>query len=118
MEPPENNTDDREFPVILYNMAGSLMNLLTGCLAFIGYMSLERDSLGAAFLLITAIVGFFYALINGLPLETGLINNDGRNTIILAKTPESRQALAAQLRLNSLLSKEMLCLKRQMQMSL
>lgn len=109
MGPPENALlKESNYPVVLYNMGGSLMNLLTGILALIGYLVLNiRYSITGTLLLLTAATGILYALINGLPLQTNLINNDGYNAVSLSGNSASRRAFAIQLYLNSLLAKGM-----------
>lgn len=106
MEPPENALlSGSDYPVILYNMGGSLMNLFTGILALIGSLMLNGShSIPGLFLLMTAVIGLLYAFVNGVPLQTNLINNDGYNAVSLSKNPASRRAFAIQLHLNSLLA--------------
>lgn len=106
MGPPENALlSEGNYPVILYNMGGSLMNLFTGILALIGSLMLNGShSIPGLFMLMTAVIGLLYAFVNGVPLQTNLINNDGYNAVSLSGNPVSKRAFAIQLHLNSLLA--------------
>lgn len=104
MIPPENDTDDRDIPTTLYNMGGSAVNLITGLLALGIYLTSGRTSVMSLTFLMFAVAGIAFALMNGLPLQTTLVNNDGYNAVTLSKSPSARQAFAAQLRLNAYLA--------------
>ena len=45
-----------------------------------------------------AIVGFAYALMNGLPLRLGTIDNDGYNTLSMSKDPKALRSLWIQMK--------------------
>ncbi len=102
MAPPD--LKDGKIPVLLYNFGGALVNLVTGvlCLAF-AFMC-PAHSVGQTLLLFMSIVGVFFALMNGLPLAVGPVNNDGRNAIEMIRDPEAMKALWIQLKMNELIS--------------
>ena len=81
MTPPE--PVDGKIPVMLYNLAGPLMNLLTALLALGGYFLSGGGSMGASLLFLFAFVGFYLALTNGIPLRLGPIDNDGKNLSLI-----------------------------------
>ena len=98
MTPPE--MKDGKIPCVLYNMGGSLANIIVGLL-FVGCSYLCRNiPFFEAVFLIMAIVGFGFGLINGIPLCTNLINNDGSNALSLRKNKEAQRAFWIQLKVN------------------
>ena len=99
MTPPE--PVDGKIPVMLYNLAGPLMNLLTALLALGGYFLSGGGSMGASLLFLFAFVGFYLALTNGIPLRLGPIDNDGKNAFSLRRDPEAMRAFYLQMAVNS-----------------
>lgn len=99
MTPPE--PVDGKIPVMLYNLAGSLMNLLTALLALGGYFLSGGGSLGASLVFMFALAGFYLALTNGIPLRLGPIDNDGKNAFSLRRDPEAMRAFYLQMAVNS-----------------
>ena len=100
MAPPE--LQDGRIPVVLYNLGGVLLNLLAS-LVFAGIaLLLPHSSLLHVILLLLASIGVYLALVNGLPLRAGLINNDGRNLLDLTRSQEAVRGFWAQLKLNEL----------------
>ncbi|MGM9619191.1 MAG: hypothetical protein ACI3W8_05085 [Oscillospiraceae bacterium] len=99
MTPPEPGADGR-FPVVLYNLGGSLMNVLAG-LVFLGlYCLLPCPPFFSAALLMLALSGFALALMNGVPLRTGTVDNDGYNALSLRRSPEALRAFWVQMKVN------------------
>jgi len=70
-------------------------------ISVIGAFLCPAGSFWRAMLLLSAIVGAVYALLNGLPIK-GEIANDGRNALDLNKNPEALNAFRTQLVLNRL----------------
>ena len=99
MTPPE--PVDGKIPVMLYNLAGPLMNLLTALLALGGYFLSGGGSLGASLVFMFALTGFYLALTNGIPLRLGPIDNDGKNAFSLRRDPEAMRAFYLQMAVNS-----------------
>ena len=99
MTPPE--PVDGKIPVMLYNLAGPLMNLLAALLALGGYFLSGGGSVGASLLFLFALVGFYLALTNGIPLRLGPIDNDGKNAFSLRRDPEAMRAFYLQMAVNS-----------------
>ena len=96
---------DGKFPFVLYNLGGSFMNIISGLL-FLGlYFLLGNVAYLSVMLLILAVIGFGFALVNGLPLRLGGVDNDGYNTLSIRKDPESLRAFWIQLKINELSSK-------------
>ncbi len=98
MAPPE--PKDGRFPFVLYNLGGSLMNLITA-LVFLGLFFLSRDGKYLpAFLLSLALFGLVFAITNGVPLKTPMVSNDGCNALSLGKDLTALRAFWVQLKVN------------------
>lgn len=98
MTPPD--WIDGKIPFVLYNLGGSLMNLFTALLALALTFLLRGMSLLWMPLWIFAIVGIVIALMNGIPLPMGMVNNDGTNTVSIAKSPAALRAFWVQLKIS------------------
>ncbi len=95
MIPP---TDDGQtMPFILYNMGGVIINALTAAVALAVSILVPVSPLAALFLRTFAVVGFFSALSNGLPINMGTVDNDGCNNVSMMKNPAAVKALRTQL---------------------
>ncbi len=97
MAPPD--MVDGKLPVLLYNLGGSLMNLLTGLFSIISAAAATKAPLRDA-LCLFGIVGILSALINGIPLRIGGIDNDGYNALCLRRNPDAARAFWVQLKVN------------------
>ena len=92
---------DGRYPVILYNLGGVLMNLLSTVIFVplavyfnsLIYRELECVAvdyyLPYAFCVLMALSGLIVALTNGIPLKLGMVNNDGSNACELYKNEEA-----------------------------
>ena len=87
-------------PVILYNLGGALINVITGLLFLALWKFLSVPGMLHDFFLFMAIAGLFYGAVNGIPLHTGSVDNDGMNAINLTRSRESNRAFQIQLRIN------------------
>lgn len=90
MTPPDMVEGD--IPVVLYNLGGSLMNVLVGlpCL-LLALLLRERPLWGAVWMLLGA-AGLVLAAMNGIPMRMGAVDNDGYNALALKKDPAARRA--------------------------
>ena len=103
MCPPD--LKDGKMPVMLYNLGGALLNVITGLL-FGGLAFLcPAWSLGRVILMFMAVFGIALALINGLPLHAGPVNNDGRNALDLSRDPEAVRAFWTEMKANEMSSR-------------
>lgn len=100
MDPPD--MADGKLPVILYNLGGSILNLISAGLCLI----LWRLTLGMALwpivFLMTALIGLVFALVNGIPLRMGAVDNDGYNALSLGKNPSALRAFWIQMKMAAL----------------
>ena len=102
MAPPD--LVDGKLPFVLYNLGGSLMNLISAALCLALYFPAREVPYLSLFLLMGAIVGVAYALMNGVPLRLGTVDNDGYNALSMGKDPAALRAFWLQLKLNALLA--------------
>ena len=98
MLPPENVGYD--YPVILYNLGGVLMNVIVSTIILILSFCMK-----SGILFLVSFVGYFFAATNGIPKKVGGVANDGMNVKCLKKEPLAMQAFDCQLRCNALLMK-------------
>ena len=96
--PPE--PKEGKFPVFLYNLGGSLMNLLVSLLFWVLSLACPSASLGWLVCWLMALTGLVGALQNGIPISSGAVANDGYNAFALGKNPAARRAFWLQLAIN------------------
>ncbi len=106
MEPPEPDGDGR-IPVFLYNMGGVFVNLILFALCLTLYLvTASTAPVVAAISAIGAIYNLVAgALINGIPIKTASINNDGHNALSLGKNPAAMRAFRLQMLMNAELTR-------------
>ncbi len=96
---------DGKLPVMLYNLGGSIMNIMVSLVCLWLYFHVNEYLLIAIFLIVSFFIGIFYAMINGIPMKTGNISNDGKNAIFLNKNKDALFAFWMQLKVNELTTK-------------
>ena len=97
MDPPD--MVDGKLPVVLYNLGGSILNLISAVLG-VGLWYLTRDlACWPAVFLMSALIGLVYALVNGIPLRLGAVDNDGHNALSLGKDPAALRAFWIQMKM-------------------
>ena len=96
MAPPD--MKDGRLPIVLYNLGGSFFNLITGVLFLSLFLFITDIPLLSPILLIFAIIGFMTAMINGIPMRMGTVDNDGYNAFALSKNKEAVEAFWMQLK--------------------
>ena len=95
MTPPE--LVDGKMPVVLYNLGGSIMNLLTGGIFLVISLFCTEGSLVWLAMLAFSLIGVMTALMNGIPMRTAMIDNDGYNAMSLRENTEAMRAFWVQL---------------------
>ena len=96
--PPE--LQGGKIPYILYNLGGSLMNLIFSLLCVLLYLLWRGVPYLAPLLLLSVAIGTTLALTNGIPMRVGMIDNDGRNALSMGKDAESLRAFWVQMKIN------------------
>lgn len=102
MNPPEPRVG--RFPFVLYNLGGSLLNLLTAPVFWLASRAAAGAPVFAVLLEMAAWTGFGFALINGIPLRLAAVDNDGRNIITLRQNPKASAAFWLQMRVNAMMA--------------
>ncbi len=103
MVPPD--MVDGKFPVILFNLGGAIMNLLSLVIFMLAAFLIRDIPMVLGILCIFAFFGATSAIINGIPMRLGTIDNDGYNAYALRKSPEGMRSFWVQLRANEQISK-------------
>lgn len=98
MDPPDNW---ETMPVKLYNLGGAIFNFASALL-FYGLSTLFRTWIVKTLFMSLCLMGVIYGLVNGIPLSTNLINNDGMNLLEVLKSRDARRAFWCQLRIAAL----------------
>ena len=96
MIPPE--MKDGKIPLLLYNLGGSFINIIFGALFLVGYILCSDILFLSLLLLIFAVVGFMIAMMNGIPMRMGTVDNDGYNAFALSRNEEAVEAFWVQLK--------------------
>ena len=103
MAPPD--MVDGKFPVVLYNMGGSILNVFVSLLFVPGFMIVPQGGILALFCILMIGMGFVLGLVNGFPLHTKTVDTDGYNALSLRKSREAMRAFWIQMKVNEQLSK-------------
>lgn len=103
MIPPE--MVDGKFPVVLYNLGGSIVNLVVAALMITVFVAIDKSSVFALFVFLFIAMGAITGLSNGIPMRTKTVDNDGYNAISLGKSREAMRAFWIQMKTNEQLTK-------------
>ena len=96
---------DGKMPVVLYNLGGSIINLFFGAVFLLVAILCKHIPVLFIASVIFSLVGFVTALMNGIPLSTDIINNDGYNAISLRKDPLAMRSFGCSLKPRSKLQR-------------
>ncbi len=108
MSPPD--LVDGKIPFVLFNLGGCFMNVIFSVIFTVVFFLCPQPSLIALVVLLFAVSGIMIALINGIPLKTENVDNDGYNTLSISKSPETLEAFWLQLKIAEQTAKGV-CLK-------
>lgn len=98
---PENGSiPTKPFPTVLHHLGGSILNLVTAMIFFALFWLCRPIPYLALVWLLLASIGLLYALMNGIPIQTLQLCNDGANALELCRHPAARRALWIQLEIN------------------
>lgn len=86
-----------KIPFVLYNLGGALFNFVAGALSFLLYPLFKSTQYISLLFMLNGIIGIAYALMNGIPMHIGPVDNDGFNTLSLSKNGEALRAFWVQL---------------------
>lgn len=91
MIPPD--LKDGKMPVMLSNLGGAIVNLVTAIICVGLSFLCPAHSPFWMILMILAVMGLLNALLNGLPIQTSRVRNDGKNAQDLFHNEEAIRAL-------------------------
>lgn len=103
MCPPD--MSDGKIPFVLYNLGGSLMNLISVLFFTVLYFLCRGILYLPLFFLMLIVSGIGIALMNGLPIRYGMVDNDGYNAKMLGKSPDALRSFWLQMKINEQLAK-------------
>ena len=106
MAPPELD-EQGMMPVVLYNLGGSIMNLVCSAVCVGLYFLCRPAPVLAVFWVVMALVGVGFALTNGVPLHMGAVDNDGYNALMLGRDKQAVRAFALQMKMNDAIARGM-----------
>ena len=88
---------DGKIPFALYHLGGSLMNLIASAVFYALYLICRPIPTLSLIMLVGVIVGIAYAMMNGIPMRLGAIDNDGYNLYAQTKSQAAMEAMRIQL---------------------
>ena len=97
MLPPECPSERVHF--FWYNAGGVMMNVTLALVSLSLLMTCDLSMWWTELCLMMFIVGMFLAVINGIPMRPGGVQNDGMNILILYRVPEKRKDFIRQLQI-------------------
>lgn len=98
MVPPD--LTDGKIPVVLYNLGGSIMNIIAGLLFLALYLAFKNIPFFSAAMLFFAAIGFIIAVMNGVPMRMGTVDNDGYNAFALTRNRKALHSFWVQMKVN------------------
>ncbi len=103
MSPPD--VAYEHLPYVWYNLGGAVANLLASLVLLAVVILCPLPFAAALILLVGAVVGLAFALLNGIPLRLAAVDNDGRNVLSMWDNLDARRAFVLQLRMAERLSR-------------
>ena len=103
MVPPD--PVDGKIPVVLYNLGGPLMNIITGCIFLAIGLAASYIPVFSPLVWLLALTGLLSAIINGVPVRMGTVDNDGYNAFSLVRNPDALRSFWIQMKVNEQTSK-------------
>ncbi len=95
-----------KIPVVMYNLGGCFLNLLVAGGLLAAFVFWPREfSMARLIILFASLFGMVIALTNGIPMDTGMIANDGKNALSLGNDPVAMRAFWLQLKINEMQTK-------------
>ena len=103
MVPPD-MVDDK-IPVVLYNLGGTIMNMITALIFLWLYFVTTSLSFLSTIMLMISVIGFIIAIMNGVPMRMGMVNNDGYNVFALTRNRDALRSFWLQMKMNEQITK-------------
>ena len=106
MNPPD--MKDGRIPYVMYNLGGSILNLIATLVFGALYFIFPDNIYLSPFFMPMALIGLAFALMNGIPMRTEVVDNDGYNALSLGKNKEALLSFWMQMKVSDM----QLCGKR------
>ena len=103
MAPPD--LKNGKIPVVLYNLGGSIMNLFVSFICGMICAFIGKVTIVSTILMIMVLVGIGSAILNGIPMRLGIVDNDGYNAFSLKRNPKALYAFWLQMKVNAQIGK-------------
>lgn len=87
-------------PIVLYNLGGSLINAIGGLTFLILFFAFVSMPFLSSVMLIFAVIGFIIAIMNGVPMRLGTVDNDGYIAFSLTRNPAAMLSFWVQMKVN------------------
>ena len=100
MSPPD--LVNGKIPYRLFNFGGALMNLISvvPVVLLLAYTNIQ--GFAKVFAGFWCLIGIISALMNGIPMSVGAVDNDGKNALNLGKNPKALYSFWLQLKVNQM----------------
>jgi len=99
MAPPRKPLD--EIDMRWYNMGGVLANVIVSTVALALLFCCDIPKWAIFFLVMVAIIGYYSALMSGIPMKMSGISNDGYNMLYLNRSPRDKRLICQMLEVNA-----------------
>ncbi len=96
LSPPE--MKNGKIPYVLYNLGGSILNLISALVFTVLGVALKNIEVVNIICFMMAIIGVAFALMNGIPMRLGAVDNDGYNTLSMSKDSKALRSLWIQMK--------------------
>lgn len=103
MSPPD--MVNGKIPFVLFNLGGVIVNIVSGIVFLLLHFVLKGFGYVSAVMLVFSFAGFVMALMNGLPMNTGTVSNDGYNTVSIKGNKAAMRSFWIQMKITEQLSK-------------
>lgn len=103
MSPPD--LVDGEMPFMLYNLGGSLMNVIASSVFLILWVLFRSNPFWKILWLLFTLIGLVLAITNGVPMRMGTVNNDGYNALSLSRNKAAVRSFWIQMKIAEEISK-------------
>ena len=99
LSPPDYN--DGNYPYVLYNLGGIFINLILTITFLIIYLMAKPQGLLGLFCVFMVACGIMALLINGVPMKTEFVTNDGHNALHLSQDKDALKVFWSTLVINA-----------------
>ena len=106
MNPPD--MKDGRIPYVMYNLGGSILNFIATLVFGALYFIFPDNIYLSPLFMPMALIGLAFALMNGIPMRTEVVDNDGYNALSLGKNKEALRSFWMQMKVSDM----QLCGKR------